>query len=71
MWVPVDRLSVDEVHLASPPENLMPDSLAEILESPEHTRLATDLGNTEGVGSAANSTGCVAVRPSARPILCT
>ena len=26
----------------------MPDNLADILESPEHTRLATDLGNTEG-----------------------
>ena len=26
----------------------MPDRLDEILESPEHTLLATDLGNTEG-----------------------
>ena len=26
----------------------MPDNLADILESPEHTLLATDLGNTEG-----------------------
>ena len=24
----------------------MPDSLADILESPEHIRIATDLGNT-------------------------
>lgn len=26
----------------------MPDKLDDILESPEHTLLATDLGNTEG-----------------------
>jgi gluconolactonase len=41
------RLLIQDPWLGAP-EILMPDDLDDILELPEHTLLATDLGNTEG-----------------------